>query len=138
MFYIIILLAVAFALVLLLKGASLLLSERVVLNREELSPYECGFEHHNVSRIPLSLRYFFLTLLFLLFDLEIVFLLFLPYVVLSNFIIYGVFVILFFIVFLYLSLIYEWNDGTLEWLLLKSKLIKVVRFIPLIWLIALF
>lgn len=107
MFYIIILLAVAFALVLLLKGASLLLSERVVLNREELSPYECGFEHHNVSRIPLSLRYFFLTLLFLLFDLEIVFLLFLPYVVLSNFIIYGVFVILFFIVFLYLSLIYE-------------------------------
>lgn len=122
MLYVGILLLISFVLVLALKGASLLIAERVVLNREELSPYECGFEHHNVSRIPLSLRYFFLTLLFLLFDLEIVFLLFLPYLVLSNFITYGVLLVLFFIVFLYLRLIYEWNDGTLEWLLLKSKL----------------
>lgn len=107
MLYVGILLSISFALVLALKGASLLLAERVVLNREELSPYECGFEHHNVSRIPLSLRYFFLTLLFLLFDLEIVFLLFLPYLVLSNFITYGILLVLFFIVFLYLRLIYE-------------------------------
>lgn len=107
MLYVGILLLISFVLVLALKGASLLIAERVVLNREELSPYECGFEHHNVSRIPLSLRYFFLTLLFLLFDLEIVFLLFLPYLVLSNFITYGVLLVLFFIVFLYLRLIYE-------------------------------
>ena len=123
MIYVAVLLSIAFALVGVLKLASLLLAERVVLNREELSPYECGFEHHNVSRIPLSLRYFFITLLFLLFDLEIVFLLFLPYLVLSNQFIYGIILVLFFIFFLYLSLIYEWNDGTLEWLLLKSKLI---------------
>jgi NADH:ubiquinone oxidoreductase subunit 3 (subunit A) len=97
----------SFALVLLLKGVSSLIAEQVSLNREELSPYECGFEHHNVSRIPLSLRYFFLTLLFLLFDLEIVFLLFLPYAVLSNFLPYAVLVSILFIVFLYLSLIYE-------------------------------
>ena len=107
MFYSAILLIVAIAVVVVLKLASLALSERIILSREELSPYECGFEHHNVSRIPFSLRYFFLTLLFLLFDLEVVFLLFLPYAVLSNFLPYAVLSVLAFVGFLYLSLIYE-------------------------------
>ena len=107
MFYVFILFVVAIAVVVVLKLASLLIAERVVMRREELSPYECGFEHHNVSRIPFSLRYFFLTLLFLLFDLEVVFLLFLPYLVLSNFMSYGLLLVTAFILFLYLSLIYE-------------------------------
>lgn len=107
MFYTIILLVVALLLVVVLKLASLLIAERVTLRREELSPYECGFEHHNVSRLPFSLRYFFLTLLFLLFDLEILFLLFMPYLFLSNFFSYGLLVVLGFIVFLFLRLLYE-------------------------------
>lgn len=101
-------------LVLLLKIVSFSISERVLLNREELSPYECGFEHHNVSRIPFSLRYFFLTLIFLLFDLEVVFLIFTPYVLISTYFYLRVFLIILFIFILYLRLIYEWNDGTLE------------------------
>ena len=107
MLFVSILVLVAFLLVLILKLASMLIAERVALNREELSPYECGFEHHNVSRIPLSLRYFFLTLLFLLFDLEVIFLLFLPFVTFSNTLSYSLLVAALFIVFLYLSLVYE-------------------------------
>lgn len=94
-------------LVIFLKVVSLSLAERSTLNREELTPYECGFEHHNVSRVPFSLRYFFLTLVFLLFDLEIVLMLFLPYVVLSNYFVLRIVLVLGFIFVLYLSLIYE-------------------------------
>lgn len=107
MLYIGFLMLVAFLLVALLKLASTLISERVCLSREELSPYECGFEHHNISRVPLSLRYFFLTLLFLLFDLEVVFLLFLPFLVISNFVYHGILLTLLFLLFLYLRLVYE-------------------------------
>lgn len=107
MFQALLMLSVSFLLVLVLKLASFLLRERVTLIREELSPYECGFEHHNVSRIPLSLRYFFLTLLFLLFDLEVIFLLFIPYTSLSNFSHFSVLLIIFFCLFLVFSLIYE-------------------------------
>nr|QHR79582.1 NADH dehydrogenase subunit 3 [Brachionus rubens] len=103
-------------LVIILKLASLAIAESAPLNREELSPYECGFEHHNVSRIPFSLRYFFLTLIFLLFDLEIVLMLFMPYVMLSSYFMLSLVLLMSFIFILYLSLIYEWNDGTLEWL----------------------
>jgi NADH-ubiquinone oxidoreductase chain 3 len=82
------------------------IAERVVLSREELSSYECGFEHHNVARIPISLRYFFLTLLFLLFDLEVVLLLFLPT---STFLspVAGLVIASLFLVFLLVGLVYE-------------------------------
>lgn len=93
--------------VLFLKALSSLLSESVLLNREELSPYECGFEHHNVSRIPFSLRYFFLTLLFLLFDLEVILLLFVPSLVVSVYPSLVLIVVFSFLLVLYLSLLYE-------------------------------
>jgi len=107
---------VSLFIVLFLKFISILLSESVFLNREELSPYECGFEHHNVSRIPFSLRYFFLTLLILLFDLEVILLLFIPIIIVSTSPLLVIFVIIGFVSVLFLSLLYEWNDGTLEWL----------------------
>ena len=97
----------ALLLVIILKIVSYLLAEKTLLLREELSPYECGFEHHTVSRIPFSLRYFFLTLIFLLFDLEIVLLIFLPYSLLrANF--YTVcLILLLFLLILFTGLIYE-------------------------------
>jgi NADH-ubiquinone oxidoreductase chain 3 len=94
-------------LVIFLKIVSLSIAERSILNREELTPYECGFEHHNVSRVPFSLRYFFLTLIFLLFDLEIVLMLFMPYVILSNYYSISCALLLMFVFVLYLSLVYE-------------------------------
>jgi len=65
----------------LLKVLSFFISEKSPLMREEISSYECGFEHHSLSRVPFSLRYFFLTLIFLLFDLEIVLIMFIPSVI---------------------------------------------------------
>lgn len=107
MFLFSLILLITFVLVLALKGASFLLSEKALLNREEVSSFECGFEHHNVSRVPFSLRYFFLTLIFLLFDLEIVLIIFVPFIVFSVRYILTLFILLSFIVILYLALVYE-------------------------------
>jgi NADH-ubiquinone oxidoreductase chain 3 len=101
------LIIISLLLVGLLKVVSFFLAEKVSLNREELTPFECGFEHHNVSRIPFSLRYFFLTLIFLLFDLEIVLILFIPYSIFTSNFYISLVIIVIFILVLFFSLVYE-------------------------------
>lgn len=102
----------------ILYVASNLISEYNSVDREEMSSYECGFEHHSLSRIPLSMRYFFLTLIFLVFDIEIMFLLFLPLNVIGYFYtIYSITVSLLFVIILLLGLFYEWSDGRLDWVI---------------------
>ena len=100
-------LLIRFILIALLKLAGLLLGEKSPLIREEMRSYECGFEHHNLSRVPFSLRYFFLTLIFLLFDLEIVLMIFLPSLIFSVSYLLSLLILSFFVVVLFLSLIYE-------------------------------
>jgi len=107
MYLLTLLVFISFLLVFFLKIVSYFISEKVLLNREELRPYECGFEHHNVSRIPFSLRYFFLTLIFLLFDLEIVLILFIPYSLFTVSFTVSLLVLLCFLLILFLSLLYE-------------------------------
>ncbi len=100
-------LAVSVALVGALKILAYLLRESVLLAREELSSYECGFEHRSLSRVPFSLRYFFLTLVFLLFDLEILLILFLPSILTVDVSLFSMLLLVLFIILLYLRLIYE-------------------------------
>lgn len=107
MFIIRTLLALSFILILLLKIAAYFLSEKAPLMREEIRTYECGFEHHSLSRVPFSLRYFFLTLIFLLFDLEIVLMMFLPSLIFSVSYTFSLLILSSFLVILFLSLIYE-------------------------------
>lgn len=79
-----------------------------VYTREESSSYECGFEHHSLSRVPLSIRYFTLTIIFLVFDIEIVLLLLTPLTILSGVSLSVLLVlIVFFIIILFLGLVYE-------------------------------
>lgn len=117
MFLLLLFVVFSILLVLVLKLASLYISEFTILNREDLTSYECGFEHHGLSRVPFSLRYFFLTLIFLLFDLEIILLLFFPYSFIFTFSYLSYLSVVFFIFFLYLGLLYEWKEGRLEWVI---------------------
>nr|AHK23202.1 NADH dehydrogenase subunit 3 [Sittasomus griseicapillus] len=82
---------------------------------EKLSPYECGFDPLGSARLPFSIRFFLVAILFLLFDLEIALLLPLPWATqlqspLSTLIWTSTIIIL-----LTLGLIYEWTQGGLEW-----------------------
>nr|QVD46284.1 NADH dehydrogenase subunit 3 [Paratrypauchen microcephalus] len=84
-------------------------------DQEKLSPYECGFDPLGSARLPFSMRFFLVAILFLLFDLEIALLLPLPWgdqlpSPLTTFFWAAVVLLL-----LTLGLIYEWLQGGLEW-----------------------
>lgn len=78
------------------------------------SPYECGFEAFEDSRMKFDVRYYLVAILFIIFDLEIAFLF--PWaVVLKHIGIFGLLSMALFLGILVIGFIYEWKKGALEW-----------------------
>nr|AZH80880.1 NADH dehydrogenase subunit 3 [Caridina zeylanica] len=106
-------------LVLLIATAVMLISsilaKKTILDREKSSPFECGFDPKSSARLPFSLRFFLIALIFLIFDVEIT--LILPLASIMNFtnIKSWIFTGVFFLILLLLGLYHEWNQGALEW-----------------------
>nr|QUA11401.1 NADH dehydrogenase subunit 3 [Symposiachrus trivirgatus]QUA11414.1 NADH dehydrogenase subunit 3 [Symposiachrus trivirgatus]QUA11427.1 NADH dehydrogenase subunit 3 [Symposiachrus trivirgatus]QUA11440.1 NADH dehydrogenase subunit 3 [Symposiachrus trivirgatus] len=82
---------------------------------EKLSPYECGFDPLGSARLPFSIRFFLVAILFLLFDLEIALLLPLPWAIQLQTPTTTLMWASILILLLTLGLIYEWIQGGLEW-----------------------
>nr|ABD58739.1 NADH dehydrogenase subunit 3 [Turnix sylvaticus] len=82
---------------------------------EKLSPYECGFDPLGSARLPFSIRFFLVAILFLLFDLEIALLLPLPWATQLEFPSHTLTWTSIILFLLTLGLIYEWAQGGLEW-----------------------
>nr|YP_086900.1 NADH dehydrogenase subunit 3 [Bipes tridactylus]AAT08549.1 NADH dehydrogenase subunit 3 [Bipes tridactylus] len=82
---------------------------------QKLSPYECGFDPIGPAHIPLSIRFFLIAILFLLFDLEIALLLPLPWAMNLTTPQHQAIMAIALIVLLTLGLVYEWLQGGLEW-----------------------
>jgi NADH-quinone oxidoreductase subunit A len=80
----------------------------------KLSPYECGFEAFEDTRMKFDVRYYLVAILFIIFDLEIAFLF--PWaVVLEDIGMFGYIAMVVFLGILVIGFIYEWKKGALEW-----------------------
>nr|YP_009180331.1 NADH dehydrogenase subunit 3 [Suthora nipalensis]ALL96723.1 NADH dehydrogenase subunit 3 [Suthora nipalensis] len=82
---------------------------------EKLSPYECGFDPLGSARLPFSIRFFLVAILFLLFDLEIALLLPLPWATQLQNPTTTLAWTSTILTLLTLGLVYEWIQGGLEW-----------------------
>ena len=81
---------------------------------EKTSPYECGFEAFEDTRMKFDVRYYLVAILFIIFDLEIAFLF--PWAVALNKIgVVGFVAMVVFLGILVVGFIYEWKKGALEW-----------------------
>ena len=81
---------------------------------EKLSAYECGFDAFSDARNKFDVRFYLVTLLFIIFDLEIAFLF--PWAItLGKIGSFGFWSMIIFLSVLTVGFIYEWKKGGLEW-----------------------
>ena len=87
---------------------------RATKDSEKLSPYECGFEPFDDSRMKFDVRYYLVAILFIIFDLEIAFLF--PWAISLDVIgTFGLVSMGIFLLILVVGFIFEWKKGALEW-----------------------
>ena len=103
--------AVALGLVLMLSAAILAVRKP---DPEKVSAYECGFNSFDDARMKFDIRFYLVSILFIIFDLEVAFLF--PWAVaLGKIGLFGFWSMMAFLGILTIGFIYEWKKGALEW-----------------------
>ena len=113
-FYILFFLILGVSFVAAAFTASWFLRPRLAPNAVKNSPYECGEVVKGTSRIQFNVRYYLFALIFVVFDVEVLFIV--PWAVVFRQL--GMFAyveMLAFILVLGLGLFYAWKKGALEW-----------------------
>jgi len=107
--------SIALGIVLLATGGILgKLLDHAKPDSEKSSPYECGFEAFEDARSKFDVRYYLVAILFIIFDLEIAFLI--PWaLVLDDLGVFGLLAMVVFIVELIVGFFFVWKKGALEW-----------------------
>jgi NADH-quinone oxidoreductase subunit A len=81
---------------------------------EKLTSYECGSEPFSDARMPFPARYYIFAMLFVIFDIEVIFLY--PWaVVFTKIELIGLIEMLIFIGLFLVAYVYAWRKGALEW-----------------------
>jgi NADH-quinone oxidoreductase subunit A len=81
---------------------------------EKLSAYECGFPAFDDARMKFDVRFYLVSILFIIFDLEVAFLF--PWAIsLKSIGAFGFWSMVVFLAVLTVGFIYEWKKGALEW-----------------------
>nr|AND97164.1 NADH dehydrogenase subunit 3 [Theopompa sp. FY-2016a] len=92
-----------------------ILSKKNIEDREKSSPFECGFDPMTSSRLPFSLRFFLIAIIFLIFDVEIALILPMTIIPYSSNLMSWLLTSTIFLLILMIGLYHEWNQGSLEW-----------------------
>ena len=110
---ILVFLVIAIGLSCLMVAASLIVGKQRP-DVEKLSAYECGFDAFSDAHHKFDVRFYLVSILFIIFDLEIAFLF--PWAVtLGKIGMVGFWSMMLFLGILTIGFIYEWKKGALEW-----------------------
>jgi NADH-quinone oxidoreductase subunit A len=104
---------IAAGLAVIMAGVSIVLGKRTRLGKKN-QPYECGIDPEGSTKDPVPVKFFLIALSFILFDIEVIFLL--PYAVVARELgMYGFLSIMFFVTVILVGYIYELGRGALKW-----------------------
>nr|YP_009441805.1 NADH dehydrogenase subunit 3 [Eucinetus haemorrhoidalis]AOY39389.1 NADH dehydrogenase subunit 3 [Eucinetus haemorrhoidalis] len=106
---------VIFFLTLIMMLMCNLISKKTFIDREKSSPFECGFDPYMSTRLPFSLHFFLIALIFLIFDVEITLLLPIIFIMKFTNLMNFSMISFLFLFLLLIGLFHEWKQGALNW-----------------------
>nr|ATL23291.1 NADH dehydrogenase subunit 3 [Sympiezomias velatus] len=92
-----------------------LIAKKTFADREKNSPFECGFDPKSSARVPFSLHFFLLAVIFIIFDVELTLILPMTLVMKISSFKHYILTTLMFLLMLLIGLYHEWNQGALNW-----------------------
>nr|YP_010963633.1 NADH dehydrogenase subunit 3 [Tribulocentrus zhenbaensis]WKZ08116.1 NADH dehydrogenase subunit 3 [Tribulocentrus zhenbaensis] len=93
----------------------MLMSKKSIIDMQKSSPFECGFNPMSKKRLPFSIHFFMIAIIFLIFDVEIVIIMPMVMTIKFSVIKFWSLTCMSFIVILIIGLYYEWFNGLLSW-----------------------
>nr|YP_010271064.1 NADH dehydrogenase subunit 3 [Spinactaletes boneti]UJY98022.1 NADH dehydrogenase subunit 3 [Spinactaletes boneti] len=110
---------IIFLFALILSTILIILNSLIALksqkDREKPSPFECGFDPKSYARLPFSIRFYLIAVIFLVFDVEITLILPIPIALMENSEMFVILLTSFFVFILIFGLYAEWANGALQW-----------------------
>nr|YP_011010517.1 NADH dehydrogenase subunit 3 [Ventidius harrisoni]WPW47145.1 NADH dehydrogenase subunit 3 [Ventidius harrisoni]WPW47158.1 NADH dehydrogenase subunit 3 [Ventidius harrisoni] len=91
------------------------ISKKSKNNREKMTPFECGFDPKSSARMPFSMQFFMIAIIFLIFDMEIIIILPTIKIMQMTNMTSWFLTTSGFLIILILGLYHEWKNGILEW-----------------------
>nr|YP_010478235.1 NADH dehydrogenase subunit 3 [Nesophrosyne sp. 281 GMB-2012]UVI59679.1 NADH dehydrogenase subunit 3 [Nesophrosyne sp. 281 GMB-2012] len=102
-------------LMLVLLSLITFISKKSIIDNQKATPFECGFNPVSYTRLPFSMHFFLIAVLFLVFDIEIIMVLPMILTVKTTLMKTWIITTSLFITILLLGLFHEWNNGMIKW-----------------------
>nr|YP_010467037.1 NADH dehydrogenase subunit 3 [Atkinsoniella zizhongi]UVF28956.1 NADH dehydrogenase subunit 3 [Atkinsoniella zizhongi] len=93
----------------------MMISKKSIIDLQKSTPFECGFNPMSYKRLPFSIHFFLIAVIFLIFDIEIIIIVPMIFTMKSSMLMYWLVTSAIFIVILIIGLFHEWINGMLNW-----------------------
>nr|YP_010363557.1 NADH dehydrogenase subunit 3 [Atkinsoniella wui]UNZ12658.1 NADH dehydrogenase subunit 3 [Atkinsoniella wui] len=102
-------------LIIIISMIIMIVSKKSIIDLQKSTPFECGFNPMSYKRLPFSIHFFLIAVIFLIFDIEIIIIIPMIFTLKSSMLMYWLITSLMFVLILILGLFHEWYNGMLNW-----------------------
>nr|YP_010363453.1 NADH dehydrogenase subunit 3 [Atkinsoniella curvata]UNZ12554.1 NADH dehydrogenase subunit 3 [Atkinsoniella curvata] len=102
-------------LIMMISMLIMIVSKKSIIDLQKSTPFECGFNPMSYKRLPFSIHFFLIAVIFLIFDIEIIIIIPMIFTLKSSMLMYWLITSTMFVLILILGLFHEWYNGMLNW-----------------------
>nr|YP_010743024.1 NADH dehydrogenase subunit 3 [Anagonalia emeiensis]WEU75305.1 NADH dehydrogenase subunit 3 [Anagonalia emeiensis] len=101
--------------IIMISNMVVIMSKKSITDLQKSTPFECGFNPMSHKRLPFSIHFFLIGVIFMIFDIEIIIITPMIFTMKHSLMLHWMMTLIIFIMILILGLYHEWYNGMLNW-----------------------